>query len=71
MFPPLPRMPIPLMQFVVDPAAIDVPVCSLMRRIGLTVPQLRGIAIEHGIPAYGSKAELAVRLSTHGLVRIV
>ena len=70
-FPNLPRMPIPLMQFVADPAAIDVPVCSLTRRIGLTVPQLRGIAIEHGIPAYGSKAELAVRLSTHGLVRIV
>ena len=70
-FPALPRMPIPLMQFVADPAAIDVPVCSLTRRIGLTVPQLRGIAIEHGIPSYGSKAELAVRLSTHGLVRIV
>jgi len=71
---PLPRMPLPHMPIPAAPAAaaaIDIPVCSLTKRVGLTVPQLRGIAIEHGVPSYGSKVELAVRLSTHGLVRIV
>jgi hypothetical protein len=71
MFPLLPRMP--HMPFVAPAAvaAADIPICSLTKRVGLTVPQLRGIAIEHGVPSYGSKVELAVRLSTHGLVRIV
>ena len=49
----------------------QLPICSLRQRIGLTVLKLRELAIQHNIPAYGSKTELAIRLMNRGLVQIV
>lgn len=50
---------------------LHVPVCSLTKRIGLTLVQLRMLARTHGIATSGSKPELCVRLAQHGHVRLV
>jgi hypothetical protein len=51
--------------------AQDVPICSIERRIGLNLNQLREIARLHNIKIKGNKRELCLMLSHHGLVRIV
>jgi hypothetical protein len=47
------------------------PVVSLTRRIGLTVPQLKELARQHGQKMTGTKEELSLRLSQAGWVRIL
>jgi len=49
----------------------DVPICSIERRVGLNVNQLREIARIHNIKIKGNKRELCLILSHHGLVRLV
>ena len=48
-----------------------VPICSISKRIGLTVPQLKAIARTHLLSQQGTKEELCYRLQQAGLVRIV
>jgi hypothetical protein len=48
-----------------------VPICSVSRRIGLTVPQLKEVARAHMLSQQGTKEELCRRLQQAGLVRIV
>lgn len=48
-----------------------VPICSVTKRIGLTVPQLKAIARTHLLSQQGTKEELCLRLQQAGLVRIV
>jgi hypothetical protein len=49
----------------------QVPICSIEKRIGLNVNQLREIARIHDIKIKGNKRELCLMLSHHGLVRLV
>lgn len=47
------------------------PFVSLTRRMGLTVPQLKELARQHGQKMTGTKEELSLRLSQAGWVRIL
>jgi hypothetical protein len=47
------------------------PICSYTKRIGLTVPELKQIAIVHHLSHKGSKEELCKRLADADLVTIV
>ena len=47
------------------------PICSIERRVGLTVPQLKDLARQHGLRITGTKQELCMRLSEAGWVRLV
>ncbi len=49
----------------------ELPICSIEKRLGLNVAQLRDIARVHDIKVKGNKRELCLTLSRHGLVRIV
>jgi hypothetical protein len=49
----------------------ELPICSIERRLGLNVSQLREIARIHDIKIKGNKRELCLTLSRHGLVRLV
>jgi hypothetical protein len=49
----------------------ELPICSIERRLGLNVAQLREIARMHDIKIKGNKRELCLILSRHGLVRLV
>jgi hypothetical protein len=49
----------------------ELPICSIERRLGLNVAQLREIARIHDIKIKGNKRELCLILSRHGLVRLV
>lgn len=60
-----------LQQPVVPVVHGGVPICSVTKRIGLTVPQLKEIARTHLLSQQGSKEELCLRLQQAGLVRIV
>ncbi len=51
--------------------AEHIPICSIERRVGLNVNQLREIARIHNIKIKGNKRELCLMLSHHGLVRLV
>jgi hypothetical protein len=53
------------------PDQLHVPICSIEKRIGLNVNQLREIARIHDIKIKGNKRELCLMLSHHGLVRLV
>jgi hypothetical protein len=49
----------------------ELPICSIEKRLGLNVAQLKEIARIHHIKVKGNKRELCLILSHHGLVRIV
>jgi hypothetical protein len=48
-----------------------VPVCSITKRVGLTLVQLKDIAKRYNIPSYGLKRVLCIRLEQVGLVQII
>jgi hypothetical protein len=71
-----PVMPIipPLMIDDQPPMMVDdneLPICSLHRRIGLTVLELRELARRYRISPQGTKPELCMRLMNARLVRLV
>ena len=49
----------------------DLPICSITRRIGLTVKELKDIAKQHRLSTQGAKEDLCRRLVEAGLVRLV
>jgi hypothetical protein len=60
-----------LNQFDIQLPQGPLPVCSINKRIGCTLVQLRAIAVENRIPHHGTKPVLALRLAQAGLVRII
>jgi hypothetical protein len=48
-----------------------IPICSLTKRVGLTVFQLRDMAKQYGLPSHGSKRDLCDRLEQAGLVQMI
>ena len=66
----IPLLPPPLEN---DPMLYEneLPIVSLKRRIGLTLPQLKEMARFRGQKMTGSKEELCIRLAQAGWVRIV
>ena len=68
-FQPMPWDNPPAMQPVDEQAAL--PICSIHRRAGLTMPQLQNIARMNHLSTKGHKEELCLRLANAGLVRII
>ena len=53
------------------PDFANLPICSLTRRVGLTLAQLKDLARRYRLPISGNKEKLCVLLAERGLVTIV
>jgi hypothetical protein len=60
----------PILEQMPEPIQ-NVPICSIERRMGLTLIQLKEIARTYNLPTSGNKRDLCLLLSDRGLVRIV